>query len=113
MPYSMKLALAWTQDFMWEVVQPLEGPSIYKEFLAKRGEGMHHVLIETAGHQYEDLLEEARTKGCPPGFGTAAPNGKKAGTSPSAAMSPTKTATSARSRAVNRRGRVSVMSPSA
>jgi methylmalonyl-CoA/ethylmalonyl-CoA epimerase len=66
MPYSMKLALAWTQDFMWEVVQPLEGPSIYKEFLAKRGEGMHHVLIETAGHQYEDLLEEARTKGCPP-----------------------------------------------
>lgn len=64
--YSMKLALAWTKDFMWEVVQPLEGESIYKEFLEERGEGMHHVLIETSTHQYDDLLAEASARGCPP-----------------------------------------------
>lgn len=65
-PYSMKLALAWTKDFMWEVVQPLEGPSIYREFLETRGEGLHHVLVETANHAYEDLLAEATARGCPP-----------------------------------------------
>lgn len=64
--YSMKLALAWTKDFMWEVVQPLEGPSIYREFLDEKGAGMHHVLIETADHRYDELLAQARERGCPP-----------------------------------------------
>ena len=29
----------------FELVQPLEGPSIYKEFLETKGEGLHHVLV--------------------------------------------------------------------
>jgi len=64
--YSMKLAMAWTDGFMWEVVQPLEGPSIYREFLDTRGEGMHHMLVETANHDYDAMIAEARRKGCPP-----------------------------------------------
>jgi hypothetical protein len=30
-----------------ELIQPLEGESAYREFLATRGEGIHHVLFET------------------------------------------------------------------
>jgi len=29
----------------FEVVQPLEGESIYKEFLEKKGEGVHHIAF--------------------------------------------------------------------
>jgi hypothetical protein len=29
----------------FEILQPLEGPSIYKEFLKEKGEGLHHVSV--------------------------------------------------------------------
>lgn len=41
--YSMRLALAWAEGILWELIQPLEGPSVYREFLDTRGEGVHHV----------------------------------------------------------------------
>jgi len=42
-PYSMRLALTKAGSVELELIEPLEGPSIYKEFLAKRGEGLHHL----------------------------------------------------------------------
>lgn len=44
-PYSMKLAVTQIGPVEWELVQPLEGPSIYEEFLAQKGEGLHHVAF--------------------------------------------------------------------
>ena len=41
--YSMRLALAQVGQIQMELIEPLEGPSIYKEFLAKKGEGLHHI----------------------------------------------------------------------
>ena len=64
--YSMRLALAWTKGFMWEVVQPLEGPSIYREFLDQHGEGVHHVLVENDRRSFEETIEEANRRGCLP-----------------------------------------------
>jgi len=49
-PYSMKIALAQAGGVQWELIQPLEGPSIYKEFLAQRGEGLHHIAVATDNH---------------------------------------------------------------
>ena len=43
--YSMRLGLADSGGMMWEIVQPLTGPNIYEEFLAKHGEGIHHVAF--------------------------------------------------------------------
>ena len=65
-PYSMKLALAWTGTTMWELIQPLEGPSIYKEFLNDHGEGLHHPLVEHEGVDFEDAIARFTEKGCPP-----------------------------------------------
>ena len=65
-PYSMRLALAWTKGFMWEIIQPLEGPSIYREFLDERGEGVHHVCVEYGDRQFEDARAEFERRGCPP-----------------------------------------------
>ena len=65
-PYSMKLAIAWTGDTMWELIQPVDGPSIYKEFLAANGEGLHHVLVEHRGTEFEAAIAAFSARGCPP-----------------------------------------------
>lgn len=65
-PYSLRVAMAWTGDFMWEVVQPLEGPSIFREFLDEHGEGVHHVLVETGTEDFDQVLAEATARGLPP-----------------------------------------------
>ncbi|SCK14336.1 Glyoxalase/Bleomycin resistance protein/Dioxygenase superfamily protein [Variovorax sp. HW608] len=64
--YSLKLALAWTKDFMWEVVQPLEGPSVFREFLDRNGDGVHHVLVDTQDQSFEQIIAEATARGFPP-----------------------------------------------
>lgn len=64
--YGMRLALAWTGSFMWEVIQPLEGPSIYREFLDRYGEGMHHVLVRHTCPSMADAIAEFERRGCPP-----------------------------------------------
>lgn len=40
---SMMAAIAQSGSLQLELIQPLEGPSIWKEFLEERGEGVHHV----------------------------------------------------------------------
>jgi len=43
--YTMRLALAWTGQLNWEIIQPLQGPSIYHDFLEEHGEGLQHVGV--------------------------------------------------------------------
>ena len=73
-PYVMKLALAFVGDTMYELIESLEGPNIYEEFLNERGEGLHHLgyyvdniddeIAEMAAKGYA-LLQSGR------GFGVA------------------------------------------
>ena len=43
--FSMKLCLAFRGAMMWEIIQPLDGASIYYDFLQAHGEGVHHVAV--------------------------------------------------------------------
>ncbi len=43
--YSMRLAIAWTGSVNWEIIQPLNGPSIYHDYLDLNQEGVQHVGI--------------------------------------------------------------------
>jgi methylmalonyl-CoA/ethylmalonyl-CoA epimerase len=61
--YTMTLALSQLGDTMYELIQPVEGPSSYEEFLNERGEGLHHI-----GYLVEDIdaaIEEMEDKGFP------------------------------------------------
>ena len=40
---SMLAGVAQNGSIQLELIQPLEGPSIWKEFLEEKGEGLHHV----------------------------------------------------------------------
>ena len=53
--YTMKLALAQLGDVMYELIEPVEGPSSYEEFLKEHGEGLHHL-----GYFVEDIDETTR-----------------------------------------------------
>jgi hypothetical protein len=61
--HSMRLALANSADMMWEVIQPLEGPSIYTEFLDDHGEGIHHIAAKCDGMAYPDQVEKMLSLG--------------------------------------------------
>jgi hypothetical protein len=60
-PYSMRLALAEVGPLQYELIEPLEGPSIYKEFLASKGEGLHH--FQSTSYEVSDMLAEFKKLG--------------------------------------------------
>jgi methylmalonyl-CoA/ethylmalonyl-CoA epimerase len=47
----------------FEFIQPLEGPSIYKEWLDQHGEGVHHIACMGTGSNYEENLENFEKMG--------------------------------------------------
>lgn len=61
--YSMKLAMTLMGSLQLELIEPLEGPSIYKEFLAKKGEGLHHIQSQT--EKMQDVLQTFQEFGIP------------------------------------------------
>jgi methylmalonyl-CoA/ethylmalonyl-CoA epimerase len=54
--YSMRLAITMAGPVQVELIQPLEGPSIYWEFLNTKGEGLHH--IQSRVENIEDVLAD-------------------------------------------------------
>lgn len=54
--YVMKLALAFTGDTMWELIESVDGPNVYEDFLQEHGEGLHHI-----GYYVDDLDAEIAT----------------------------------------------------
>jgi hypothetical protein len=44
---AWRLAITMVGTVQWELIQPLDDTSIYAEFLATRGEGVHHVAVGT------------------------------------------------------------------
>lgn len=65
--WSWRLAIAQVGQVQWELVEPLDGESIYAQFLADHGPGVHHVGVGVAS--YDDTLRRARRAwtGRPPG----------------------------------------------
>jgi hypothetical protein len=53
--YTMLGAETHVGDMGFELLQPLEGPSIYKEWLERHGEGLHHVAVML--HDFEESNE--------------------------------------------------------
>lgn len=54
--YTMLGAEVHCDPIDFEILQPLEGPSIYKEFLREKGEGLHHVSVVNPAHNVRKAL---------------------------------------------------------
>ena len=66
--YSMRLALAWTGSLNWEIIQPLDGPSIYKDYLESNQEGIQHVgvLLSDVAKDWDDCHQTFKSRGFAP-----------------------------------------------
>jgi hypothetical protein len=58
---AWRIAVTMVGSVQWELVEPLDDRSIYAQFLASNGEGLHHVAV--AGKPFAELLAELRAKG--------------------------------------------------
>jgi methylmalonyl-CoA/ethylmalonyl-CoA epimerase len=58
--FSMRIALSSSQPVV-ELIQPVDGPSIYDESLRDHGEGLHHVGVEVPS--LGDAVDRARVAG--------------------------------------------------
>ncbi len=45
-PFSLKVCFATNRGLTWEIMQPLTGRTIMREFLDTHGEGIHHVAFD-------------------------------------------------------------------
>ncbi len=61
--YTMLGAEVHCDPIDFEILQPLEGPSIYKEFLDQHGEGLHHVSVVNPVEKVDKSLEDFKKKG--------------------------------------------------
>ena len=58
---SWRLALANVGQVQWELVQPLDDRSTYAEFLATKGEGVHHIGV--AVPNFDEALARTAKQG--------------------------------------------------
>ena len=59
--HAFRVALTKVGDVSMELIEPLEGESLYAEHLSKHGESLHHVAFGTKG--YEDTKRLLKEKG--------------------------------------------------
>jgi hypothetical protein len=53
--YTMRTAVTNVGGLDFELIEPGEGPSQYREFLAEKGEGLHHVMCQDTDGGFEAL----------------------------------------------------------
>lgn len=53
--YTLKFGYAQAGAVVLELVEPVEGPSLYREFLEERGEGIHHIGFSAPPPLQEEL----------------------------------------------------------
>ena len=61
--YTMLGAEVHCDPIDFEILQPLDGPSIYKEFLKEKGEGLHHVSVVNPAEDVHRALAEFKSDG--------------------------------------------------
>jgi Glyoxalase/Bleomycin resistance protein/Dioxygenase superfamily len=59
--YAFRLAVTMVGSVQWELIEPLDDKSMYAEFLATKGEGVHHVAVGVPS--YDEALHTLRDKG--------------------------------------------------
>ncbi|KAF4945701.1 hypothetical protein FSARC_14382 [Fusarium sarcochroum] len=61
--FELLVAFASVGDIVWEIMQPVAGPSLMREFLDKRGEGIHHVAFDCHNTPPQQRKEEFYRRG--------------------------------------------------
>lgn len=57
-PFSFLVAFTTVGDMQFEIIQPISGPTIYQDYIDRRGEGFHHVKEKIDDAQMERTLAD-------------------------------------------------------
>ena len=58
---SWRLATTMIGGVQWELIEPLDNESIYAQFLAQKGEGVHHIAV--LAPKFEEMLAAQAKQG--------------------------------------------------
>lgn len=61
--FSLKVCFAQSGNLIWEIMEPLSGPTIFAEFLERHGEGIHHVAYDCNNIPFGERSEEFSRRG--------------------------------------------------
>ncbi len=63
--FAIKVCFADVGQLAVEIMQPLSGPSIFAEHLARHGEGIHHVAFDIERRPWDERLATFARRGFP------------------------------------------------
>ena len=61
--FTMKVCFAHHGALIWELIEPVSGPTIFAEFLDRHGEGIHHVAYDCNNVPFEQRIAEFARRG--------------------------------------------------
>lgn len=61
--FALKVCFAQSGNMVWELMEPLWGPTIFADFLAAHGEGIHHVAYDCNNIPFEERMAEFERRG--------------------------------------------------
>ncbi len=62
-PFTLKVCFASLGNVIWEIMEPVSGPTIFAEFLERHGEGIHHVGYDCNNIPLEERIAEFERRG--------------------------------------------------
>jgi hypothetical protein len=65
-PFSLKVCFANNDGLTWEIMQPLTGRTIMRDFLDDHGEGIHHLAFDCNHAPWEQRIATFATRGFSP-----------------------------------------------
>lgn len=64
--FTLKVCFAQHGDMVWELMEPVSGPTIFADYLRDHGEGIHHVAYDCNDVPLEDRIAEMKRRGFRP-----------------------------------------------
>lgn len=61
--FVLKVCFAQSGNMVWELMEPVSGPTIFADFLARHGEGIQHVAYDCNNIPFEDRIAELERRG--------------------------------------------------
>lgn len=61
--FSIKVCFAQAGNVIWEIMQPLSGPTIFQDFLDRHDEGIQHIAFNCGDKPWQERLREFESRG--------------------------------------------------
>ena len=61
--FTLKVCFAVLDSIVWELMEPVSGPTIMSDFLKEHGEGIHHIAFDCNHIPWQERLDEFQRRG--------------------------------------------------